>query len=172
MIITRKQLADIESAIGHSCEVGVLAGPDHGDLIVRISTEQPDGQFFNYEYTFRGREYINDSWEADLERFKYDAGMAFSRKFSPQTSVDGLPLCACNGYPLPGGVCGDLVGLNQCNSETSCEHQIRHIVDASALISIQFCSRDGWRERTVNCIYFGPGAACSNGGPCDDQVSF
>ena len=102
MIITREQLADIESIVGHSCEVGVLADPDRGDLIVHIQAEQPDGQFFNYEYTLK----------------------------------------------------------------------IRHIVDASALVPTQFCSRDGWQERIVNCIYFGPGAACSNGGPCDDQIPF
>ena len=85
-----------------------------------------------------------------------------------------LPLCATNGR-LCGARCPHLVGINYCGAtkrEGGCEHQIRHIVDASALVSNQFCSREGWQERTVNCIYFGPGAACSNGGSCDDQLPF
>ena len=82
MIITRKQLADTEKIIGHSCEAGVLSGTEQGSIAIRVCVELPDGQTFCFEQVFTRADYISNDWEFELERFILLAKREFDKAFA------------------------------------------------------------------------------------------
>ncbi len=77
MIITKKQLEDIENAVGYYCEAGVILGPKQGELCLRVSAKQPDGFLRNYESVFTTDDHLKDRWQAKIEEIKHEAKRDF-----------------------------------------------------------------------------------------------
>lgn len=81
MIITRKQLEEIENTVGYSCEAGVLAGREQGDIAIRVWVDQLGGQSrIVCEEIFCSDKLIDDC-ERKLERFKHWAKSEFDSAF-------------------------------------------------------------------------------------------
>lgn len=81
MIITKKQLAEIEEFIGHSCEAGVLA--EQGGIAIRVWGNKPNGQKFSCQQAFLIEEYMERrGWTPAIERFKHWAKRDFDLAFS------------------------------------------------------------------------------------------
>ncbi|NOY61770.1 MAG: hypothetical protein GXP10_01230 [Gammaproteobacteria bacterium] len=82
MIFTKKHLTEIEEAVGHSCEVAVLAGRDQGGVAIRVLAKQPDGQMFSYQEEFTGADFLNNDWESKFDNFKRRAKREFDTSFA------------------------------------------------------------------------------------------
>lgn len=82
MIITRRQLWDIENAIGHSCEAGVLAGIEQGDIAIRVWAERADGELYSCQQELKVSDQKNFRWLPLIEEFKYISEMNFARFFA------------------------------------------------------------------------------------------
>jgi|GEM_PF-5460067 len=81
MIITKKHLIEIESAVGHGCEASVLAGSRANGIAVRVSAIKPNGQTFNCQEEFTAADFLNNECDRKLERFKRWAKAQFDTAF-------------------------------------------------------------------------------------------
>ena len=82
MIITKKQLIEIEAADGHSCESGVLAGMEQGSIAIRVWAKQPDGQMFNCQLELTSADFLNDICEPKFDEFKHYVKLSFDKAFA------------------------------------------------------------------------------------------
>ena len=86
MIITKSDLKDIETTVGYGCEAGVLSGPDHGSLKIRVWSRMPNGTHHACEHVFNKEEQLNRAWKSTLDQFAYWAKNQFDKAHMKATN--------------------------------------------------------------------------------------
>ena len=73
MIITKNDLEEIETHVGHNCTAGVLAGENPGDIAIRVWAEEPiTGNLLNFQQEFTPKDFIDDLWKQKLDYLKHE----------------------------------------------------------------------------------------------------
>jgi len=81
MIITKKHLIEIESAVGHGCEAVVLAGSQNHTIAIRVWAVKPNGRKFHCQEEFTAADFRAHECDRRIERFKRLAKRQFDSAF-------------------------------------------------------------------------------------------
>lgn len=88
MIITSKDLIEIEKAVGYDCVAGVYCGYNQGDLVIRVHAPHPvSGERCTFEHCFTEKQIKFGSPILMLNAFTLEATCMFYEEFNKQTDL-------------------------------------------------------------------------------------
>ena len=88
MIITSKDLIEIEKKVGYDCVAGVHGGYNQGDLVIRVYALHPVTQKrFTFDHCFTEKQIKFGSPILMLNAFTLEATCLFYEEFNKQTDL-------------------------------------------------------------------------------------